>query len=108
MPLARANEKDRLTLARAIAGKKLSSRQVGELYVAWKVADAPERKRIVENPDVLEAFDDPFHPVASGGELTLAWSRIDLDLDRGEALVEEIQSDWVRDAQSQSRWEIRR
>jgi hypothetical protein len=27
---------------------------------------------------------------------TLAWSRIDLDLDSGEALIEEIQSDWVR------------
>lgn len=37
------------------------------------------------------------HPVANGEELTLAWSRIDLDVDRGEALIEEIQSDWVRD-----------
>ena len=27
---------------------------------------------------------------------TLAWARIDLDLDSGEALIEEIQSDWVR------------
>lgn len=27
---------------------------------------------------------------------TLAWSRIDFDFDTGEALIEEIQSDWVR------------
>lgn len=31
---------------------------------------------------------------------TLAWSRIDLDLDSGEALIEEIQSDWVRRVRS--------
>jgi hypothetical protein len=37
------------------------------------------------------------HPVASGQHFTLAWSRIDLDLERREALIEEIQSDWVRD-----------
>lgn len=31
---------------------------------------------------------------------TLAWARIDFDLDKGEALIEEIQSDWVRRVQS--------
>jgi hypothetical protein len=36
------------------------------------------------------------HPVARGREFTLAWSRLDLDLDHGEALIEEIQSDWPR------------
>ena len=43
---------------------------------------------------------DPFvrlsHPVCEAGRHTLAWSRIDLDLDGGEALIEEIQSDWVK------------
>lgn len=38
------------------------------------------------------------HPIAGNGELTLAWARIDIDFDTSEALVEEIQSDWVRDA----------
>lgn len=38
------------------------------------------------------------HPVAQNGYLTLAWSRIDLDLDVGQALIEEIQNDWIRDA----------
>ncbi len=31
---------------------------------------------------------------------TLAWARIDFDLDSGEALIEEIQSDWVRRVKS--------
>ncbi len=31
---------------------------------------------------------------------TLAWSRIDLDMESGEALIEEIQSDWVRRVKS--------
>lgn len=43
------------------------------------------------------------HPTSRGyDELTLAWSRIDLDFDRGEALIEEIQSDWIRDAKYMS------
>jgi hypothetical protein len=46
--------------------------------------------------------DDPFtfeaHPIHSGGRNTLAWSRLDVDLERREALIEEIQSDWIRDA----------
>jgi hypothetical protein len=36
------------------------------------------------------------HPVAGDGYQTLAWARIDMDLDRGEALIEEIQTDWIR------------
>lgn len=31
---------------------------------------------------------------------TLAWARIDFDLETGEALIEEIQSDWVRQVKS--------
>lgn len=44
---------------------------------------------------------DPFqvscHPVRSGCHPTLAWCRIDLDFETGEVLIEEIQSDLVRD-----------
>ncbi|HEX6591421.1 MAG TPA: hypothetical protein VF050_05445 [Moraxellaceae bacterium] len=35
------------------------------------------------------------HP-RTDDRLTLAWSRIDLDWDSNEALIEEVQSDWVR------------
>ncbi|MEM9257678.1 MAG: hypothetical protein AAGA91_19740 [Pseudomonadota bacterium] len=47
-------------------------------------------------------FEDPNyfnnwgHPV-SPRRCTLAWARIDLDFETDEALVEEVQSDWVRD-----------
>jgi hypothetical protein len=32
------------------------------------------------------------------GKITLGWARMDIDLDGGEALIEEIQNDWIRDA----------
>lgn len=35
---------------------------------------------------------------------TLAWARLDVDLDRGEALIEELQTDWVRDVDDALRW----
>ncbi|MGI9324101.1 MAG: hypothetical protein ACR2PZ_02700 [Pseudomonadales bacterium] len=41
------------------------------------------------------------HPVAQQQNRlreTLAWARLDLDFDSDEVLIEEIQSDWVRDA----------
>ncbi len=38
------------------------------------------------------------HPIAEDEEHTLAWARIDLDLDTDEALIEEIQTDWIRRA----------
>jgi hypothetical protein len=31
---------------------------------------------------------------------TLAWARLDIDFDQGEVLIEEIQTDWIRRAQS--------
>ncbi|MCB9581750.1 MAG: hypothetical protein H6717_32260 [Polyangiaceae bacterium] len=42
------------------------------------------------------------HPVARH-ELTLAWARIDVAFDSSEALIEEIQSDWVRNALAEAR-----
>ncbi len=35
------------------------------------------------------------HPIAEKGH-TLAWARMDIDLDTGEVLIEEIQNDWLR------------
>jgi hypothetical protein len=45
------------------------------------------------------------HPVNRDGRIdtireTLAWARIDFDLETGEALIEEIQTDWCRRAQT--------
>ncbi|MBT2971011.1 MAG: hypothetical protein B6D72_16935 [gamma proteobacterium symbiont of Ctena orbiculata] len=35
---------------------------------------------------------------------TLAWARLDVDLERNEVLIEEVQSDWVRDMAWLQRW----
>jgi hypothetical protein len=48
------------------------------------------------------------HPVMKSGERryyrqTLAWARLDVDLENGEALIEEIQTDWVREANDERR-----
>ena len=36
------------------------------------------------------------HPIRTSGRPTLAWVRLDIDLETGTALIEEVQSDWVR------------
>lgn len=46
-------------------------------------------------PHPFQCFN---HPIASGDRLTLAWARMDMDPDQGEALIEEIQTDWIRRA----------
>ncbi|MEM0965457.1 MAG: hypothetical protein AAGJ81_04845 [Verrucomicrobiota bacterium] len=38
------------------------------------------------------------HPVRFGQVTTMSWARIDIDLGEGTALIEEIQTDWLRDA----------
>lgn len=53
-------------------------------------------QRLVK-PGKYHPFEDEYHPIAKCGRLhTLAWARIDLDLERDEALIEEIQTDWIR------------
>ncbi len=36
-----------------------------------------------------------WHPHARRSDVTFAWARLDVDLDLGEALIEEIQTDWL-------------
>jgi len=57
-------------------------------------------QRLVK-PEDDYVFNFSGHPVLDRTECqryrnTLAWSRIDIDLTTGEALIEEVQSDWVR------------
>lgn len=54
-------------------------------------------------PQALHPFECIIHPIAPPSYRTLAWARIDLELERGEALIEEIQNDWVRRVQSKRR-----
>ena len=41
-------------------------------------------------------FESWDHPVRQTGRPTLAWARLDVEIDAGVALIEEIQSDWIR------------
>jgi hypothetical protein len=55
-----------------------------------------------------KGYGDPFtaygHPVRTDRHNTMAWVRIDFDLDGESALIEEIQTDWLR----MVRWHARR
>lgn len=55
-----------------------------------------ERYEALLRPQEDDVFQSYGHPVAGGNIKTLAWSRLDVDLARGEALIEEIQTDWIR------------
>jgi hypothetical protein len=48
-------------------------------------------------------FGTQAHPV-SNRETTLSWVRLEIDLDASEALIEEIQNDWLRSAYSERRY----
>jgi hypothetical protein len=63
-------------------------------------------QRLVQARRGESPFAYRFHPVRLKGAHTLAWARIDLDLEEGEALIEEIQSDWVRRAELFA-WQLR-
>ncbi len=54
--------------------------------------------------DARAKFEESFHPVRLSGRPTLAWSRVDVDLTTGEALIEEVQSDWLRLVAAEVEW----
>ena len=56
-------------------------------------------------PTDTQALNGGGHPVFSRKDSpyfreTLAWARLDIDFDKDECLIEEIQSDWIRDGKS--------
>jgi ParB-like chromosome segregation protein Spo0J len=50
LPLARANAGQARTLVSALGAQRVSVRQMGRLYTAWRAADAVGRERIVSCP----------------------------------------------------------
>ncbi len=60
------------------------------------------RYRALVDPHYRQPFAYFGHPVdiIPGGRNTLAWARIDWDADAGVVLIEEVQSDWVREAKA--------
>lgn len=58
--------------------------------------DACWMERVFPDRD-LDPFEWSYHPIHRGRHRTLAWARIDLDWESGEALIEEIQNDRIRE-----------
>ena len=52
-------------------------------------------------------FNNWGHPVNTDGRATLAWARVDVDPDNGEALIEEIQNDWLRTVRRVAKYGLR-
>ena len=56
--------------------------------------NGPFRKLIGQGRERQFEYRD--HPIAREPYRTLAWARLDLDLENSEALIEEVQTDWIR------------
>lgn len=64
--------------------------------------DHQQRYETLIKADDYAAFSNWGHPVVTDGRYeTLAWARIDLDFASDTALIEEIQTDWVRQAKEE-------
>jgi len=59
-----------------------------------------ETYRRVARPVSKTDLNYSSHPVCKRGRTTMAWVRLDLDLASGQALIEEVQNDWLRGASS--------
>jgi len=78
------------------------TRDGGNLVLQMNFTEKHNRayKKLVKPEDEF-IFNYDGHPVMTQGKRklfrdTLAWSRLDINLQSGEVLIEEIQSDWVR------------
>lgn len=54
--------------------------------------------------DARAKFEESYHPVRTDGRPTLAWARVDVDVRRSEALIEEVQCDWLRFVADEIEW----
>lgn len=83
-----------------------TSRKGANLVVQLNFTKSHDRdydKRLKGNR--FGVYDASYHPVYKGEDRhTMAWARIDLSDDLSEALIEEIQTDWLRDANSTLSW----
>lgn len=58
-----------------------------------------EKLRASYTSEESDPFENYSHPARSGDFPTIAWARLDFDLETGEALIEELQTDLLRDLQ---------
>lgn len=77
-------------------GREQTTRTGYNLVLQLNLPGCHDRKlqQMLGGFDFNEDYDHPTRPDKS----TLSWARIDVDLDKGEALIEEIQTDWIREA----------
>lgn len=81
------------------------SRPGGNLVIQMAFPSDHQRLMGQYLPDgAREKFEEAQHPTRKDGRPTLAWSRVDIDWDRGEALIEEVQGDWLRFVDDEVRW----
>ena len=69
------------------------------LQVNFDGGHVKEYNRRIKPDDDYGPFEFWGHPVIEGKRKTLAWVRMDVDFDTGEVLIEEVQSDWLRNAE---------
>ena len=67
LPLARANKADCEKLCESLGTTRLSSRQLGVLYAAWRSADLTQRERIVTAPLLFLKAKEVGSPEAPAG-----------------------------------------
>jgi len=72
LPLARANKAHCDRLCERLGQARVSSRQLGALYAAWRAGDAEQRGRIIESPLLFFKAKEavaPTQPAGMAGEL---------------------------------------
>lgn len=106
LPLARANTGHAKLLATELAGMKVTTREVADLYYAWKNAGDEERLTVVSYPDKVLAARRVECAVADGdaaveavlGDLAMAESVVRRALRRAGDLPEGQLERWQRDS----------
>jgi ParB/RepB/Spo0J family partition protein len=68
VPLARANGGQCTTLVSNLRGHRPSVREMQRLYTAWRVADAEQRRKIVERPKLFLKATDPEEPMGEAAK----------------------------------------
>ncbi|MEO0509089.1 MAG: hypothetical protein AAF065_04470 [Verrucomicrobiota bacterium] len=71
------------------------------LQLNFPIANSREYRELDEEDDNPFYFGSKCHPSRIGEITTMSWARLDINLDEGTALIEEIQTDWLRDAREE-------
>lgn len=70
------------------------------LQVNFDNKHTTQYQRLLKPDDCYGPFEYWGHPVRQDARKTMSWIRMDFDLSTNEALIEEVQNDWLRQASS--------